>query len=85
MPLVFSDSRLELNAVGQCVRVALLDDTGSALKGFGWEDCDAVTGDHTAKTVTWRGKSDLRQVAGKPVRLHVELTRGKLYAFQFAK
>jgi len=85
VPLVFSGSRLQLNAVAQSVRVALLDEAGRVLSGFGWEDCDAVTGDCTAKTVTWRGKSDLRQLAGKAVRLRVELAKGKLYAFQFAK
>jgi hypothetical protein len=85
VPLVFSGSHLELNVVSQTVRVALLDESGSALKGFGLQDCDAITGDHTAKTVTWRGKSDLRLLAGKTVRLRVELAGGKLYAFQFAK
>jgi hypothetical protein len=85
VPLVFSGSRLELNVAGQTVRVALLDASGNALKGFGLADCDAITGDHTAKTVRWRGKSDLRQFAGKTVRVQVELTKAKLYAFQFAK
>jgi hypothetical protein len=84
VPLTFSGSRLELNVVGEEVRVALLDEQSRPLAGFALQDCDPISGDHLARTVTWRGQSDLRQFAGQKVRLQFEMRKAKLYAFQFA-
>ena len=33
--------------------------------------------------VYWKGKSDVSAMAGKPIRLRINLKRAKLYAFQF--
>jgi len=84
VPLAFTGSHLELNVVGEEVRAALLDETGQPIPGYGLPECDPISGDHTAATVTWGGKSDLKALAGRLVQLRVELRRAKLYAFQFA-
>ena len=83
-PLTFTGSHLELNAVGEEVRAALLNEAGKELPGFGLADCDPLVGDHVAGTVTWGGKADVRELAGKTVRLRIAMRRAKVCAFQFA-
>ena len=85
VPLTFTGTQLRLNGVGEQMRVALLDGKGHALPGFGFRDCDALTGDHIAGRVTWRGRSDLRELAGKRIRMRFDMRKAKLYAFQFVR
>ena len=63
----------------------MVDAAGQPLAGFGLDDCDALSGDHVAQTVTWRGNADVGRLAGQAVRMRIEWTKGKLYAFQFAR
>ena len=51
--------------------------------GFGLTEADPVVGNAISKTVTWKGKNDLSELIGKPVRLRFVLRAMKLYAFQF--
>ena len=85
-PLTFSGKRLVLNvdtsATGE-TRVALLDAAGKARAGFSTADCDPIHGNFTARTVTWRGGSDLSPHAAATVRLRFRMRASKLYAFQF--
>ncbi len=83
-PLVFEGEKLELNIVArQPARVALLEESGRAYKGFALEDCRPVRGDSVRWNVTWKGNPDLKQLAGKTVRMKIELQDAKLYALQF--
>jgi hypothetical protein len=83
-PLVFEGEKLELNVVArQPARVALLEESGRAYKGFALEDCHPVRGDSVRWNVTWKGNPDLKQLAGKTVRVKIELQDAKLYALQF--
>lgn len=87
-PLTFTGSRLELNVQvrdGGWLRVALLDKTGAPIKGYTAEQCRPVTGDHITAVVGWNGRSDLSGLAGKPIKMRVELRNASLYAFQFAR
>ncbi len=86
VPFELEGDRLELNAwthFGGEVRVAVVpqgaEESGA---GFALDDCDPVTGDALWTTVTWRGSPDLSPLRGKPVRLHWQLTRGRLYTFR---
>jgi len=86
--LRFEGDALRLNiqtsALG-LARVELQDENGTPLEGFALEDCDRIhTANSTGHRVTWRGKSDVAALAGRPVRLRFELQYGvKLYAFCF--
>src|SRR5262249_61657776 len=83
-PLVFAGDRLVLNVAAQgAVRVGLLDEQGRAVPGFAASDCDPLQTDSTGATVTWHGRSDVRALAGKVVRVRFELREAKLFAFQF--
>ena len=85
-PLVFTGKRLVLNlnasAMGAC-QVGLQDAAGSDLPGFTVDDGDILRGNSVAKTVTWKGSSDVSALAGKPVRLRFVMRATKLFAFQF--
>ncbi len=87
--LVFSGKQLVLNvdtsATG-IAKVELQDEQGRALSGFSSEDCDLVhTANDVSRGVSWRGRSDVSSLAGRPVRLRFLLRDADLYAFQFVQ
>ena len=85
-PMVFAGKQLVLNVDtggGGHLRVELQDEDGKPLAGYTLADCDAVNGNYIRHTVSWNGRSDLSALAGKPVRMRVEMRSTKLYAFQF--
>ena len=84
---VFEGNSLKINA--DCdygfIRVEILDSKLEPYAGFSAQDCDPV---HAPKgqiwhTVTWQGKTDVRALWNKPVRLCFHLLEASLYAFQF--
>lgn len=84
-PFIFEGSRLELNidATKGVARFELQDAEGRPLPGFALADSMPVRVDSTAATAAWKPGSNLASLAGRPVRLKVELNDAKLYAFQF--
>ncbi len=68
---------------GGWIRVGLTDQEGKPIEGFGLDDCDRISGDTMWGAVTWQGKSDLSAFEGRPIRLHFEMVRARLYAFRF--
>ena len=69
---------------GGWVRIGLTDEGGTPLEGYGLEDCDRISGDTMSDAVSWRGKTDLSRFSGKPIRLHFEMVRARIYAFRFS-
>ena len=87
-PLTFGGSRLSLNfgtSAGGGVRVEIQDLEGKPHEGFALDDCPVLFGDAIDRAVTWKNGPDVGSVAGKPVRLRVELRDADLYSFQFRK
>jgi hypothetical protein len=85
-PIRFSGNRLVLNidtSSAGSARVALFDTNGKPLPGYAVADCDVILDNNVRHPVTWKGKSDVSALAGKPVRLRFEMRSAKLYAFQF--
>ena len=83
-PFKREGDQLEINAVcedGGYVSVELRDINDRAWPGFTVDDCDALTGDDTAHTVTWHGNADLSG-AGKYIRLVFRMKRASLYSFR---
>jgi hypothetical protein len=75
---------LELNVAARgFVRVGLLDEAGNEIPGFTPQDCDPIQADAMRHTVSWRGSADVSRLAGRPVRLRMELQDSDLFAFQF--
>ncbi|MEN9934117.1 MAG: hypothetical protein RLZZ387_696 [Chloroflexota bacterium] len=83
-PLRFSGRELRLNvdAARGRVRAALLEPSGAPIPGFSLEDCDPITDDSLHAAVTWRGVGPVA-LAGRPVRLHLELQLSTLYTWEF--
>lgn len=68
-----SGGRLSVEAVNPA--------TGVPYPGFENSASTVVTGDRTAATVTWGGKS-LASLAGRPIALNFAMTHGDLYSFR---
>jgi len=83
-PLNCSGKTLVVNCAGK-LKAELQDTNGKALSGFALADCDAFTGDSTAATLSWKGKSDLSALAGEPIRIRFALEKGDLYSLRFQK
>jgi hypothetical protein len=85
-PLVFSGSRLVVNyatsAIGS-VQFELCDEAGQPTKGFTLAESEVLFGNELEHTVTWKRKSDIGALAGKPVRLRVRLHDADLYSIRF--
>jgi hypothetical protein len=85
-PLTFDGGSLELNyatsAAGR-VRVVLCDESGAGLAGFGADECDGLIGDELSRVVSWRGKHDLTQLAGRTVRIRFHLEDADVFSLQF--
>ena len=86
-PLIFSGSRLTVNYATSAaggLKVELVHADGSPIPGFTFEDSEELFGDSTAQAVSWKNGSDVSRLAGNPIRLHIKLKDGDLYAFQFS-
>ena len=88
LPLNFTGDSLLLNVdvhQGGHVRVALLDENGNPLPGYGLNNCLPITDDELDEMVRWTSGSDLSALVGQPTRMEVELVNASLYGFQFAE
>lgn len=85
-PFVFAGNQLELNfrtsAAGVvCVEVQTAD--GTPVEGYSMSDCTEIFGDAIARTVQWKGDRSLSQLAGKPIRLRIQLREADLFSIRF--
>jgi hypothetical protein len=85
-PLVFAGRELVLNvstSAAGSVRVELQDAGGAALPGFSLADCPEVFGDSLERPVLWKSGTDVSALAGRPIRLRLELRDADLYSIRF--
>ena len=72
----------DVKGKGAQLKVELLDADGNPIPGFTKRDCVVMRGaDKTKQLITWKGKQDLTELAGRTIRAKFYLTRGDLYAF----
>ena len=86
-PLTFEGDQLEINfstSAAGGIRVEIQDLEGTPLTGYGLDDCHPQYGDQLDRIVTWKKMPSLEGLAGKPVRMLIELQDADLYSFQFA-
>lgn len=67
------------------VRCELQDEQGRPLPGFSLADSDLIYGDDIERPVSWRGRTELKSLVGKPVKLRFELKDADLYAIRFGQ
>lgn len=85
-PLNFDGSQLEINfstSAAGSIRVELQDAGGTPIPGFTLADCNLQFGDQLDRIVSWKSETDVRRLAGQPVRLRFELKDADLYSFRF--
>jgi hypothetical protein len=85
--LTFTGDRLLLNfssSAGGSLRIELQDAGGKPLPGRTLDDCPPIFGDHLEYAVSWKDAAPLGTLAGKPVRMRVELRDADLFSFRFA-
>lgn len=85
-PFRFSGSELELNfetsAAGE-IRVELQTEQGEPIEGFSAGDSELLFGNEIGRMVSWSGGKNLQSLAGKVVRMRIEMKDADLYSFQF--
>jgi len=82
-PVTFRGKQLFVNAdvPSGRLRAEILDANGKVIEPFTLANCQPVKADGTIIPVRWKGAEDLSSIAGKPVRIRLELKNGKLYSF----
>ena len=89
----FSGSQLHLNieaarqqwGAGPCeLRVEILAPNHAYIPGYEFGDADPITEGGLDCVASWKGRSDLSQMAGRTVKLRVYFKNAKLYSFQFS-
>jgi len=86
-PLQFQGNRLETNfatSAAGSISFEVQDIRGEPIPGFTLADCNSQFGDHLDYVVSWTSGSDVGQLAGKPVRLRIQLKDADLYSIRFA-
>jgi hypothetical protein len=85
-PIRFQGDELVMNlstaAVGS-IRVEIQTAEGRPMKGFRLEDCSEIFGDHIERVVSWKDRTNVGHLAGKPIRLRFVLRDADLYSFRF--
>jgi hypothetical protein len=85
-PIRHGGKKLMLNAstsTAGSIRVEVQDATGKPIRGLTLADCAEIYGDSLERAVSW--KADVGRLAGKTIRLRIELKDADLYSFQFRK
>ncbi|MHC4639483.1 MAG: hypothetical protein ACYTBV_18600, partial [Planctomycetota bacterium] len=65
--------------------VGLTDPPKKGVRNYSIDHCDPIMTDSLRQVVTWKGDSDVGNLAGKVVRLRFEMQNTNLYAFEFTK
>ncbi|MAV37942.1 MAG: hypothetical protein CMJ59_21090 [Planctomycetaceae bacterium] len=87
-PLVFQGTTLVMNfatSAAGSIRVEIQTPNGKPANGFALADCPEIFGDHIEQVVAWKSGSDVRHLAGKPIRLRFVLKDADLHAIRFAE
>lgn len=65
------------------IRCEIQDAAGKPVPGYTLADCEEIYGDDLKRPVSWKGKTDVAPLAGKPIRLRFVLKDADLYSIQF--
>jgi hypothetical protein len=64
------------------MKVALCDENGREIAGFGLEDMEPIWGDALDRPVFWKNGKSMGEFSGQSVRLKFYLKDADLYAFR---
>ena len=82
----FSGNELEINystsAAGE-LRFEIQDEQGKAIQGFTMEESDVIIGNEIERVVSWKGKSDVKDLASKTIRLRIFMKDADIFSLKF--
>jgi hypothetical protein len=68
------------------VRCELRAADGTPIPGFELDACDTLYGDNIERIVSWQGgRTDLKALAGTPIRMRLEVKDADVFAFRFGQ
>jgi hypothetical protein len=85
-PLTFAGDELAINyatSAAGSVRVEIQDEEGRPIEGYELASGVELYGDEIERKVTWAGHRDVRQLAGRPIRLRFAMQDADLYSIHF--
>jgi hypothetical protein len=74
--------QLNVDALGGSARVQVIGARGENLVGYSFEDCVPMSGDSTAWTPLWGAGRTMAGLAGRMVRVEIELRSASLFALR---
>lgn len=79
---IFLGDTLVLNADASrgSISVEALDVDGKPIKGFGRDASVRLTTDNIRYTLAWKGRRDLHQLQGRPIRLRFHLKQARVFS-----
>ncbi len=86
-PLKFRGRTMQLNfkcGLAGLLQVEPLGPDGNPLPGRSMSDCDVLTGDKIAHTVTWKSQSDIGHPSDAPVSFRFRMRDADLYSIEFS-
>ena len=85
-PFTFTGNELEINystsAAGE-IRFEIQDEKGKAIPGYTLDDADTIIGNEIARVVSWKGNTNLKDLASKTIRLRIYMKDAALYSIKF--
>lgn len=85
-PVRFAGHRLTVNyatSAAGSLRVELQDEDGTPIPGYSLADADELFGDNVDQLVSWKDRTDVGSLAGKPIRLRFQLRDGDVFSYRF--
>lgn len=82
----FSGKRLEINystSAAGSLKFELQDEQGTPIPGYSLADADEIIGNEIARTVSWKGRTDVSLPASQKVRLRIWMKDADLYSVRF--
>ncbi len=67
------------------IRCEIQDAEGSPIPGFALVESDQLYGDSLDRALSWKGRRELKELAGRPVRLRFVMRDADLYALRFGR
>lgn len=77
-----NDLQLNIAKHGQTAKVALLDDSLTAMPGYDIPDCLPIGEDNVRATVRWKQRPDLSKIQGQDLHVLIQLEAGTIYSIR---
>ena len=79
--LVNDSLHVNANVIDGELRVAVVDENGTPIEPFTFNNCQPITTDSVRHEIGWQGADNLAALTGQTVRLQFQITGTEIYAF----